>query len=530
MRIPSYDDLTPSIPDVSPGEVFSAVARLVPTAATTANTQPPTSTSEMSQNNIGRWKLPAEAPLNRQRHGGGGVGRLFGCLRSARLPETMLRIAQDFSPRVQRYGAHAVVLDISGLGRLLGSPEAIGAELARAAGAHDCPDSRVAIAPTQIAALLLSFSHSALTVVTADEAAVCAQLPLWVLREVATTVQSSVSLSPRLKFRPAYDDLFEVLQRWGLKRIGEFAALPSGGLAARLGQRGIALQQLARGVDPHPLVPDPGVRRFVERMELEWPIDGLEPLSFVFARLLDPLSSALERADRAAASIRLALRLVDRTVHGRTLQLPAAIRDPRVLRTLLLLDLESHPPSEAIDVVTIEVDPAPSRVIQYSLLARAVPSAETLATLNARLGALVGESRCGSPELVDSHAPDGFVMRPAFAREESTRATAGKLSPDPLTPNAQRPVPSLRRFRPPVAVRVALDRGRPVHVAIDRRGMPGGAVVQAAGPWRSSGAWWDRDHQAWDRDEWDVEFVDRVICRVFHDRGTGVWFLDGIVD
>jgi secondary thiamine-phosphate synthase enzyme len=133
-------------------------------------------------------------------------------------------------------------------------------------------------------------------------------------------------------------------------------------------------------------------------------------LSFVLARLLEPLSTALERAGRAAAAIRLQLRLVDRTTHERVLQLPAAIRDARVLRTLLLLDLESHAPPEAVDVVTIEVDPAPGRVLQYSLLERALPSAETLATLMARLGALVGESRCGSPRIPDTHRPDAFEM------------------------------------------------------------------------------------------------------------------------
>ena len=452
------------------------------------------------------------------------AGSLFGCLRSTRRPETIVQIAQDFSPRIQRYGADAVVLDISGLGRLLGSPDAIGAELARAAGAQDRADIRVAVAPTQTAALLLSLSHSALTVATSDEAAAVASLPLSALHQVAVMVQPSVE--------KADDEIFDVLRRWGLKRIGEFAALPSADLSARLGQRGSALQQLAHGVDPHPLVPHPGVRRFVERMELEWPIDTLEPLSFVFARLLEPLSSALERGDRAAASMRLQLRLVDRTVHERMLQLPAAIRDARVLRTLLLLDLEAHPPPAAVDIVTIEADPAPSRIIQYSLLERATPSAETLATLNARLYALVGEARCGSPDVLDSHRPDAFVLRrfPPSPRRGSGAAGPERPAPpgDPPTPSGQRPV--WRRFRPPVAVRVALDRGRPAHVAIDRRGMPGGAVVQAAGPWRSSGAWWDRDRQAWDRDEWDVECADRVICRLFHDRSTGVWFLDGIVD
>ena len=79
-------------------------------------------------------------------------------------------------------------------------------------------------------------------------------------------------------------------------------------------------------------------------------------------------------------------------------------------------------------------------------------------------------------------------------------------------------------------MRVTVERGRPVRVAIDRRGMPGGAVEQAAGPWRTSGAWWDAASPAWDRDEWDVALSDGSVCRLFHDRITDRWFLDGILD
>ena len=86
----------------------------------------------------------------------------------------------------------------------------------------------------------------------------------------------------------------------------------------------------------------------------------------------------------------------------------------------------------------------------------------------------------------------------------------------------------LRRFRPPVAIRVVVEGGRPVRVAIDRRGMPGGVVRQAAGPWRSSGNWWDG--QRWNRDEWDVAFDDGAVCRIFLERDTDGWFVEGIYD
>jgi protein ImuB len=287
-----------------------------------------------------------------------------------------------------------------------------------------------------------------------------------------------------------------------------------------MGQGGLVLQAIARGIDPAPLVPDPGVTRFVQSIELEWPIEQLEALSFVLPRVIDPLSLALERADRGAAAIRVDLRLADRTAHARVLQLPAAMRDPRVLRTLVLLDLESHPPAAGIDVVTIEVDPAPARIVQYSLLERARPSAETVATLTARLNALVGESRCGSPILLDTHGPDGFEMR-------RFTGTLNFFVPD----RSKKVECPLRRFRPPVAIRVAMARGRPVSVAVDRRGMPGGRVERAAGPWRTSGAWWWHGTAAhWDRDEWDIALADGALCRIFRDRVAEKWFMEGVID
>lgn len=489
MHIPSYGELTPSIPDVSPADVFEAAGRVLPGSGPIA--------SRASD----PWRADPSA--------------LYACVRARRLPEAAMRIARDFSPRVERHGTGCVVLDVSGLGRLLGDAPAIGAELDREAAIHG--GVTVAVAPTQSAALLLSRARPSLTVVTGDPALAVAPVPLAILQQVLADVHPLAP--PGTPPAPHAEHTFDMLRRWGLTTLGEFAALPAADLSQRIGQGGLALQRLARGLDVRPLVPDPGIPRYVQAMDLEWPIDALEPLSFVLARLLDPLSTALERADRAAAAVRLDLRLVDRTTHARMLQLPAAMRDARVLRTLLLLDLEAHPAPAAIDAVTVEIDPAPARVVQYSLLERALPSAETLAALMARLTALVGQARCGSPALADTHRPDGFEMRP-FAPDV-------KRGQPPVSVPCS---PPLRRYRPSVAVRVRVERGRPVHVTIDRCGMPGGAVEQCAGPWRTSGAWWDGTGGHWDRDEWDVGLADGSLCRLFRDRCSGIWFLDGVFD
>src|SRR3954454_15755901 len=97
------------------------------------------------------------------------------------------------------------------------------------------------------------------------------------------------------------------------------------------------------------------------------------------------------------------------------------MRDARVLRTLALLDLESHPPAAAIDRVSVAVEVTEGRVLQFGLFARALPT-ERLATLMARLGALMGSDRVGAPALVDSYRPGAFSMA-AFEPQPQSGAT-----------------------------------------------------------------------------------------------------------
>jgi protein ImuB len=363
----------------------------------------------------------------------------------------------------------------------------------------------------------------------------------------------------------------ETCKHWGLRTLGEFAALPSAELSSRLGRHALAWQAIARGEDPAPLVPTLPEERFESSLELEWPVEGLEPLSFVLTRLLEPLSVRLERRDRGAAIVHLELRLItNRSTslvagsgrgepYTRHLQLPSPIRDVRTLRALLLLDLESHPPPAAVDRVTIVIDPTPGRVVQHTLFTRAHPTPEQLSTLLARLAALIGPDRIGRPATVDSHRPGAFRMEP-FAtdhdddhnhrrarseRRENVDLSAGSAA------SAVNVVSALRRCRQPVPARAVIEDGRPACLTTDRRGFAGGRVLAATGPWRSSGNWWNarnsqlsslNSHHAasdlrlqtselfWDRDEWDAALADGAVYRIFRDRDTDAWFVDAIVD
>ena len=433
--------------------------------------------------------------------------------RAAGSAMALVEIAQQFSPRFERHGTACVSMDVAGLERLLGTPAVIAAELRREAAARGVP-VHVAVAATRTAAIVLATARPGQTMVPpGEEAARLAPIRLEVLE-------------------PFGADLIATFKEWGLKTLGELAALPSADLAARLGAAGLACQAAARGEDRHPLVPDQPAERFDASLDLEWPIDGLEPLSFVLTRLLEPLAIRLERRDRAAAALRVELRLIGsigaaREHHVRQLELPSPLRDVRTLRTLALLDLESHPPAAAFDRVAVAIEPTPGRVLQHTLFTRAHPTPEQLSTLLARLGALMGQERVGAPATVDSHRPGAFALTP-FRTDHGDLRPAGAA---PARPPAGREPPlvsALRRCRQPVPARVAVAAGRPVRVVSDRRGFAGGGIVACAGPWRVSGDWWDAD--SYGRDEWDVALADGSACRIFQDHQSGGWFIDAVVD
>ena len=97
----------------------------------------------------------------------------------------------------------------------------------------------------------------------------------------------------------------------------------------------------------------------------------------------------------------------------------------RTLRTLALIDMESHPPGGPIERVTVTIEPTPGRVLQHTLFSRAEPTPDEISTLLARLGAL-GADRIGSPVAVDSYRPGTFGMRPfgpitTITREDRSR-------------------------------------------------------------------------------------------------------------
>jgi protein ImuB len=413
----------------------------------------------------------------------------------------LLEVGREFTPRVEAFDATTALLDLRGLGRLWPAPDALGRALIESGRSRGAA-VRVALAWTRVAALVAARGRDGLTVIAAgQEAAALAPLPLDLL-DLA-------------------EDRRDLFRRWGVRTLGDLARLPARGLAERLGPEGPRLRRLARGEDDAPLVATPPAETFECTLELEWPVDGLEPLSFLLGRVLEPLCADLTRRGRRAAAVVLDLALVDGTRHRRSLKPAAPSSEPRTWRTLLLLDLEAHPPGDAIHALTVRAEPTAARGVQFSLLDPAQPSPERLAETLGRLHEWTAAGRAGAPALLDTHRPGAFVMatfapgafsggRPDGASVAAERTSAPRLA--------------LRAYRPPLPAHVTLQAGAPAFVAAS--GVRG-PVTDRAGPWRASGDWWD---VAWSREEWDVSLGASGLFRIYRDRLREEWFVEGELD
>jgi protein ImuB len=401
--------------------------------------------------------------------------------------EKLVKLAQEFSPWVERTTADTVALDVDGLERIYGLPQEIAAALVRRAA--ECRlKASVAIAANLDAAVHAARGFAGVSVIPhGDEAKFLGSLPLTLLEPV-----------PEIR---------ETLERWGIRRFRDLAALPELGLAERLGPQGLRLHQLARGAGDRPLVPVDEPFHFVEETELEYPVELLEPLAFVLARLLHSLCARLTSHGLAIAGLRLRLQLENKVEHARVLRFPVPMLDASVFLKLLHLDLSANPPPAPVMRVWLEAEPAKPRAAQSGLFIPIAPEPEKLELTLARLKSLVGDENVGAPVLVDTHRPGAFQMldRPlAPAR--------------PLAPSLP-----LRALRPPRPARVQMVSGQPVHVQAE--GVRG-HVVSSAGPWRTSGDWWTTD--PWARDEWDVALSDGALYRIYCEQGR--WFVEGSYD
>ncbi len=294
----------------------------------------------------------------------------------------------------------------------------------------------------------------------------------------------------------------------------------------RLGQEGVRLQKLAQGKSERHLVLVQPPLGFEQSLELEHPVEELEPLSFILARLLNQLCANLHAHALATNELRLRFKLEDKNEHQRAITLPVPMRNPKTFLRLLLFDIESQPPQAAVIAVSIVAEPVKPRGSQ-------TPEPEKFEVTLARLTKLVGADSVGSPELLDTHRPDAFRMK----RFDLTGVHKKRTSNPQSAIHKSQCVMGFSVFRPAWRAKVQTMQGRPTRIkahGANSSWTVRGKIVCASGPWRTSGDWWRSD--LWARDEWDVVVADsngrqgEMLCRIYRDLQSEEWFVEGLYD
>lgn len=457
----------------------------------------------------------------------------------------LLDCAQSFSPKIEDTADDTILLDLNGLEALFGQPSKIAREMARRASDLGL-EVNVAVASNPDTALLAARGFTGVTVIPAGrEAERLGNLSLEVLFRL-----------PDFSQEETIARFLETFQRWGVRNLRALAALPEIPISERLGQTGVRLQQLARGAATRTLAPVEPPLFFEEVMELDYPVVLLEPLAFLLSRMLEQLCHRLGARALSTQELRLELELdpaghqehlFETSTNGgmggttgvgdlacfgplqtsfsyqRTLRLPVPLLDPRVFLKLLQLDLNAHPPGAPIVKIRLAAEPARPRAVQGGLFLPPSPDPEKLELTLARIAGIVGEGHVGSLAVLDTHRPEGFRMQHFAPRPPDERHQPEAENRSTVT--------ALRIFRPPVVVSVTLRDGKPEQVVCPRRKEMCGEVLWIAGPWRSSGDWWEQD--GWARDEWDIALQSEAgiaLYRLVHDLLSGRWLVEGTYD
>jgi len=404
---------------------------------------------------------------------------MFACIQGQEA--SLSQIAQAFSPWFEQTAPDTIVFPIDGLKRLHGSLHQIAEAIAKRAG----NSVRIAIAETADAAVIAAHNFPGITV-------------------------SPDLTDLDVSALPLTQEMAQILESWGIYTLQQLAELPQNGIAERFGPQGVYLQQLARNATHRPLRVFQPETTYEDRIELEHPLTLLEPLLFLISRMLNEQCARLLSNALAANEVTVRLELETKTEHVRTLRLPLPMRESKSLLKLLQMDLEAHPPQAPIQALSLVLKPVHPRTVQTGIFLPPTPAPDKLELTLARIRGIVGESNVGIPELLNTHHPHPYRL----------------VAAQPAVTSHQPPTTShaFRHFRPPLPATVTLDGERPARIAAT--GIHG-KVLNAAGPWRTSGDWWTTT--PWNRDEWDIALTNGALYRIYREPDDR-WFIEGSYD
>jgi protein ImuB len=373
--------------------------------------------------------------------------------------------------------------------------------------------------------------------------------------------RSSGSNSTVAKDREAeIQQILAILHKWGIHTLGQLAALNKEELAARLGPGAVRMWERANGQSNRLLKLVRPPEAFEESFEFEHEIETAEPLLFILRRFLEQLSLRLSAIYLVAKELTLRITFANpppvrrdgfaaanKQRYERVFKIPQPTNDVDLLFRMLHTHLENFKSEHAITAVWLDAQPTKPPKQQFGLFEITLRNPNQLSETLARLTALRGADRVGTPVLEETHRPDAFRIEP-FAWESSSTGfqpvglagvpacdTTGRQDAcPPHSHDGCAPLSAaLRRFRPPTSASVFISENVPAHFQSKKIS---GKLVDQRGPYLSSGNWWDE--KIWSRSEWDLQLENNVLVRCHQSppslrsgvAGVEKWEVDGIYD
>jgi protein ImuB len=316
-----------------------------------------------------------------------------------------------------------------------------------------------------------------------------------------------------LAFAAPTSEQERVLKGWGIATLGGLTVLPKAEVGRRMGSEGVLLWERAAGESTRVLRLIEPAQSFAAQWSYEPPVESTEPLFFKMRRFAERIALELRGAGFVAEKLSLTLLLEDESEHRREFRLPEPGADVEGWLRVLNGHLATVRTDARVAGVRLVAAPARPPEKQEGLFDTGLRDPSSFWENLARVAAIVGDDRVGTPALLDTHRPDAFVMeRPSES-----------VSP-PLEAPVHPPYgPTLRRFRPPWPVRVTCEAGAPTRL---EGGRLEGRVCAALGPWRAEGEWWKPG--AWALETWQVELSGGGIYQVV--RADAAWQVEGMLD
>src|SRR5712691_7255139 len=320
-------------------------------------------------------------------------------------------------------------------------------------------------------------------------------------------------------------EIIAILHKWEIHTLGQLAALDKEQLGARLGPEAVRMWERANGQSNRVLKLIRPPESFEESFEFENEIETAEPLLFMLRRFLEQLAVQLSGIYLLTKELTLRITFTDKQIYERIFKIPQPTNNVDLLFRMLHTHLENFKSEYPIVAVALSAQPIKPAREQFGLFETTLRNPRQLSETLARLSALLGADRVGTPVLEETHRPDAFRMGP-FAWAVESAVPSGEYRQSGSDPDALRTAHTtariaLRRFRPPAAATIFSSQDR--HLQSDK---VAGQIVDQRGPYFLSGNWWDEKN--WARAEWDLQLENGELIRVHE--AEGAWKVDGIYD